>query len=156
MFTTMYHNGRRRRPTGILPLLLAALIGAPLLGGCEYVRKATYPQDFVYLEKKQIRSEMALMSMYMRQIDAILADGSAISSEQQRQLVGLVNSIDQVTNRLGAGGVQTSHLVIDDHIDEFKADVNLALRDARADPPNYYALGRLAGSCVGCHRYRRN
>ena len=156
MFTTMYHSSERRRRSLVGMRLLVALLGASLLAGCEYDRKSTYPRDFIYLDKKQVRGEMALMWKYMRQIDTILADGSTISSEQQRQLVGIINSIDEVTNRLGAGAVQTSHLVIDDHIDEFKADVNAALRDARADPPNYFALGKLAGSCAGCHRYRKN
>jgi hypothetical protein len=50
--------------------------------------------------------------------------------------------------------VQTSHLLIDEHIDDFKSDVRLALREASSDPPNYYALGRLSGSCTGCHQYR--
>lgn len=135
-------------------VLLVMVAAAILAGGCAQLRKATYPQDFVYLEPKQVRSEMALMSLYMSQIDDILADSSTISSEQQARLVRILVSIDDVTNRLGAGEAQTSHLVIDDHIDDFKADVNDALRKARADPPNYYSLGRLAGSCVACHRYR--
>ena len=50
--------------------------------------------------------------------------------------------------------MRTNHLVIDDHIDQFRSDVNDAIRDARANPPNYFALGRLSGSCVGCHKYR--
>ncbi len=136
-------------------VVLALMAAATIVAGCAEIRKATYPQDFVYLEPRQVRSQMALMSLYMSQIDEILADSSTISSEQQTRLVGILNSIDEVTNRLGAGEVQTSHLVIDDHIDDFKADVNVAMREARADPPNYYSLGKLAGSCVACHRYRR-
>ncbi len=135
----------------ILWLSLAAIIA---VGGCAQIRKATYPRDFIYLEPSEIRGQMALMALYMRQIDDILADGSAISSEQQSRLVGLLGSIDKVTNRLGAGDVQSSHLLIDERIDDFKIDVNVALRDARADPPNYFNLGKLAGSCVACHRYR--
>ena len=144
--------GRVRSWRRFVLLLVTAVI---TVGGCAQIRKATYPKDFVYLEPRQVRSQMALMSLYMGQIDEILADSSAISSDQQARLVRILSSIDEVTNRLGAGDVQTSHLVIDEHIDDFKADVNVAMRDARADPPNYYSLGKLAGSCVACHRYRR-
>ena len=136
-------------------IMLALVAGIIVVAGCAQLRKATYPQDFVYLEPRQVRSQMALMSLYMGQIDDILADSSTISSEQQTRLVRILVSIDEVTNRLGAGDIQTSHLVIDEHIDDFKADVNVAIRDARADPPNYFSLGKLAGSCVACHRHRR-
>ena len=135
--------------------LLAISIAATLLvAGCAQVRKATYPGDFVYLENKQIVSQMALMSFNMRQIEQALLDENAISSEQQAQIVMLLASIDASAEKLGAGSVRTNHLVLDDHIDDFRRDVAQAMRDASSDPPNYYALGKLAGSCVACHRYR--
>ncbi len=142
---------RVTRWRSILWLSIAVMIA---VGGCAQIRKATYPRDFIYLEPTEVRGQMALMALYMRQIDDILAEPTAISSEQQSRLVGLLGSIDKVTIRLGAGEVETSHLLIDERIDDFKADVNVALNDARADPPNYYSLGKLAGSCVACHRYR--
>ncbi|MDH3387672.1 MAG: hypothetical protein OEN02_07170 [Gammaproteobacteria bacterium] len=135
-------------------LFLFAIPGLALLNSCAQVRKVTYPSDFVYLEKKQVKSQMALLGFYMRQLDSILLDENAVSSEQQAQIVSLLNKISDSASSLGAGNVSTNHLVIDDHIDEFISDVNTALRDASADPPNYFALGRLSGSCVGCHKYR--
>lgn len=146
-------SSRRRlpmAPRGFLSALLAAI----LLTGCAEVRMATYPPDFVYLDRKQVRGQMALMSLYLREIDEILADNLAINSEQQAQIVKLLNRIDASAGLLGAGNVTTSHLLIDDHIDDFQADVRLALRDASSDPPSYYAVGRLSGSCTACHRLR--
>jgi hypothetical protein len=139
----------------MIQLLVLTLLCAGLLFGCAQIRKATYPKDFVYLEQTEISSKMALMSFYMRQIDEILLDDSAISSEQQRKIVSIVSKIDANANSLGADGVRTNHLVIDDHIDQFKTDVTVALRDASSSPPNYFALGRLSGSCLACHRYRK-
>ena len=133
---------------------LVALACFALVAGCAQVRKATYPGDFVYLHPKQVRSEMAMLALHMRQIDEILRDGKTISSEQQQNLVRILAKIDDTADRLGAGNIETSHLIIDDHIDQFKADVTIAMRDASADPPNYYTLGKLAGSCVACHQYR--
>ena len=97
---------------------------------------------------------MALMSLYMREIDEILADNLVVNSEQQARIITLLNRVDASADLLGAGKVQTSHLLIDAHIDDFKADVRQALRDASSSPPNYYALGRLSGSCTACHQYR--
>ena len=138
----------------IRPLLITLLCSV-LLSGCNQVRKVTYPKDFVYLGQTEIKSKMALMSFYLRQIDEILLDDSEISSEQQRKIVGIVSKIEANVKSLGADGVRTNHLVIDDHIDQFKAEVTVALRDASASPPSYFALGRLSGSCLACHQHRK-
>lgn len=138
-----------------IQLLVLTLLCAGLLFGCAQIRKVTYPKDFVYLEQSELSSKMALMSFYMRQIDEILLDDSVVSSEQQRKIVSIVSKIDANANSLGADGAQTNHLVIDDHMDQFKTDVTVALRDASASPPNYFALGRLSGSCLACHQYRK-
>jgi hypothetical protein len=130
------------------------LLAGVLLAGCAEWRKATYPRDFVYLDKKQVTGQMALMSMYMREIDEILEDNLAVNRHQQERIIALLNRIDTSAGMLGAGNVQTSHLLIDEHIDDFRDDVRSALRDASSDPPSYYALGRLAGSCTACHQYR--
>jgi hypothetical protein len=133
---------------------LAIILLTVLTSGCAQNHKVTYPSNFVYLDQKQIASEMELMSNYMRQIDEILFDDSTISSEQQALIANILSLIDASANSLGAGSVETNHLIIDNHIDQFKTDVNVALRNARADPPNYFPLGKLAGSCVACHQFR--
>ena len=135
--------------------LAITLLGAALVGGCAHIRKATYPDDFIYLERKEIRNEMVLLSLYLREIDDILRDDATVSSEQQARIVSVLAKIDASADKLGAGNVRTNHLLIDDNIDQFKAELNLAMGDARSDPPNYFALGRLSGSCLGCHKYRR-
>jgi hypothetical protein len=134
--------------------LFAIILLTILVSGCTQNHKVTYPDNFVYLDQKQVTSEMALLSNYMRQIDEILSDDSTISSEQQAQIANILSLIDASTDSLGAGSVKTNHLIIDDHIDQFKTDVNSALRNARSDPPNYFPLGKLAGSCVACHQFR--
>ena len=142
-------------PAGIrsLPLLLVALLCAGLVFGCAQVRKTTYPGDYLYMDQPQVQSKMAQLSLYMRQMDEVLLDYTATSSDQQQRVLGLLNNIDKVTADLG-GDITTNHPVIDEHIDQFKIAVNTAIHNARADPPNYYALGRLSGSCVGCHQNR--
>ena len=147
--TRHFLTGWRLTRLGII-----ACVTAGLLIGCAQIRKATYPDDFVYLEQKQVKSKMVLMSSYMRRIDEILAEDSTVSSAQQEQIIKILSSIDATVDSLGAGNIRTNHLLIDEHIDEFKTEVSIALRDARSDPPNYFALGRLSGGCVACHKYR--
>ena len=140
--------------TPVAGLMLLGLLCAAIVLGCAQIRKVTYPQDFVYLERSQVKSEMALMSLYLRQIDELLLDNSTISSEQQSRILNILSKIDASADKLGAGSIETSHLLIDDHIDQFKTAVNLAMNNARANPPSYFALGKLSGSCVACHQYR--
>lgn len=135
-------------------VLVITLLVCGLVAGCAQIRKATYPRDYVYLERKQVRSQMALLSMHMRHLDEILLDDSTVGSEQQERILAILNQIDQGTRKLGGANVTTNHLVIDEHLDQFRLDLNQAIDNARADPPNYFALGRLSGSCVGCHKYR--
>lgn len=137
-----------------MKLLVIALLCSGLLFSCAQIRKATYPDDYVYLEQKQITSKMALLSFYMRKIDEILLEDSTISSDQQTRIEDILVSMRETVDSLGTGNVQTSHLVIDDHIEQFQSAVNLALSNVRADPPNYFALGQLSGSCAACHQYR--
>jgi len=136
-----------------LRLVLLALLCAGVVFGCAQIRKVTYPSDYVYLEQKQLKSKMALLGFYLRQLQEIQLDDSTASGDQQQRILDLLEKIKGLTTEFG-GGVTTNHLVIDDHIDQFKIDVNNAIRNARADPPNYFALGLLTGSCVGCHKYR--
>ena len=137
-----------------MKLLVIALLCSGLLFSCAQIRKATYPDDYVYLEQKQITSKMALLSFYMRKIDEILLEDSTISSDQQTRIEDILVSMGETVDSLGTGNVQTSHLVIDDHLDQFRSDLNLALYNVRAEPPNYFALGKLSGSCAACHQYR--
>ena len=132
---------------------LIALLCAGLVFGCAQVRKATYPRDFVYLEHKQLRNKMVQFSFYLRRLDEILLDDSDARGDQQQQVIELLDKIGAFTLELGSG-VSTNHLVIDDHIDQFNIDLSNAMYNARANPPNYFAVGRLIGSCLGCHKYR--
>ena len=136
-----------------LRLVVIAVLAASVAFGCAQIRKVTYPRDYVYLERKELRSKMALLGLYIRHLDDALVDTSADSDEQQQRIVDLLDKMAALTAEFGSG-ITTNHLVIDDHIDEFKSDVNTAIYDARAEPPNYAAAGRLIGSCLGCHKFR--
>ena len=136
-----------------LRLVLMALLCVAVVFGCAQIRKVTYPDDYVYLEHKQLRSKMALLSFYMRQLDEVLQDYSIVGDDEQQRILYLLNKVNDLTAEFG-GGVTTNHLAIDDHIEQFKLNVNTAIHDASANPPNYFALGKLAGSCTSCHKYR--
>ena len=133
---------------------LTTLLVLLAMTACTQYRGESYPSDSTQPESNQVRDEMALLNTHMQQIDQVLLDGSTISSEQQEKIIALLARINEVADRLAADGTDTSHEVIVENIDRFQGDVEIAMRDASANPPNYYALGRLAGSCNACHRLR--
>ena len=48
----------------------------------------------------------------------------------------------------------TSHLLIDENLDEFLTDILKAKFLVQEEPPNYFAVGQLTGSCMACHSER--
>jgi len=136
-------------------LVAAVILSTTIVYGCAQIRKVTYPPEFIYLDQKDVTNKMVLMSIYIRQLNQILSRKDSIDSKDQARIIELLSSINSTADSLGAGSIDTNHLVIDNHIDQFKYDVNTAISAAMADPPNYFVAGQLSGSCVACHQFRK-
>jgi hypothetical protein len=130
------------------------IITFSLIVGCAQIRKVTYPSDFVYLDHNLVQTAMLRISLAMRMVDETLMRGEPLNESDQQRVKKALSTIDKVTDRLATGNLVTNHLVIDEHIDDFKREVRNAIRTANSNPPNFYAATRLSANCVGCHRYR--
>jgi hypothetical protein len=136
-----------------ISIVLIMLISS-LIAGCAQIRKVTYPSDFVYLDHNLVKTSMLRISLAMRLVDETLMYGEPLNDADQQRVRKALSTIDEVSDRLATGNLVTNHLVIDDHIDDFKREVRNAVRTANSTPPNFYAATRLSSNCVGCHRYR--
>ncbi len=126
-----------------------------LLSGCAAVRKVTYPPDFTYLEKKTVTSSMHQLAVSIEKLDNMLREmGSEVSAPERERVISQLNAMESIADDLGAGTQVTNHLLLDEHIDRFKSDVINARHAVEAEPPNFYLVGRLSGSCTGCHVLR--
>ena len=132
-----------------------AVAAAAILSGCAEVGWHTYPPSMVRLEPKQITGAMTRYSLNLWRIDEIISTSETILPYQREEIIKLLRDMEAQADRLGAGATVTNHLVIDNHIDEFKADLARARREVEKDPPNYYRAGRLYGSCQACHVMRK-
>lgn len=140
----------RTRPVAVV------LLGAALLvGSCATVRKATYPPDFVYLSPSEVRGSMNQMSSSIARLDDILGAGRRMTPGEHAEIVRILAELESVAKRLGAGGRDTNHLLIDQHIDQFQVELQQAQSAVEQTPPNYYLAGRLSGSCLACHIHQR-
>jgi len=124
------------------------------LPACSWVRKVTYPPTFTYLENSDITSSMKRMADSVNRIDSILISHEAPSARQRERIIADLNTIDSIATALGAGTQQTNHLLIDEHIDEFRLAVRRAQEDVKSTPPRYYRVGGLIGNCTSCHVWR--
>lgn len=123
--------------------------------GCSQIRKVTYPPDFVYIEKDQIRSHMANFSLDIWQINDVLSNNGVLAGNAREQIIGLLKDMEERALKLSGGsGRQTNHLLIDENIDEFKESVRAARLAVEAEPPGYYLVGQLSGKCLSCHKLR--
>jgi len=122
--------------------------------GCSWIRKVTYPPSFTYLEKSEITSSMMQMADSIGRIDSILISTETPSGKQRERIIADLKKIDSIATALGAGTQRTNHLLIDEHIDEFRLAVMRAKQDVSNNPPRYYHVGGLIGNCMSCHVLR--
>ena len=134
----------------LIPICCALVIVLPGCAETE-VRMHTYPPDMVYMGDAEVESAMLRLSKYIWSINDIFDSNEFIAGSSREQIIDLLNQMENEAAPLGAGTRQTNHLLIDEHIDEFRTDVKHALRAVEEDPPNYYLAGRLSGSCLACH-----
>jgi len=129
-------------------------ICAFLAVGCAAVRKVTYPPDFVYMDRSDVTNAMSNLSVNIWRIDDILANSETVLPYEREEIISILNDMSGIADKLGAGTVETNHPFIDQNIDAFKHDVDLALAEVKQEPPAYYRAGRLSGRCLACHRLR--
>jgi len=152
-----------RKPGRVRWLCLAAVLA--FVGGCAEIRLFTYPSEFIYLDEQGVQDIMHEMASNVRRLNTLASAGPWQPGDQSR-LSAMDAQLADIAAMLGALGVgagleiaerdrpQTNHLLIDDHVDEFLADVERARLFLQADPPDLFPAGSIAASCDGCHRFR--
>jgi len=133
------------------------------MSGCAQIRLVTYPDSFVWIDANTVRSTMHSMAASLRAIDNLITSETTVGEHKDRILIEL-NALESTAQSLaankveidenGVGHVNTNHLVIDEHLDEFTESVLLAKLQIQTTPLNYYRAGTLIGSCNACHQFR--
>jgi len=134
-------------------LLTAATVAVLALSvsGCDTIRKATYPPDYHYLEKRDVAASMWRLSGSIIRLDQMLADDVEPGPHTRESIIEELRAIEVAARAVSAEGMPTHHLQFDRQMDRFLEDVRRARMHVQHEPPNYFLAGRLAGSCSGCH-----
>lgn len=134
-------------------ILLAVVIVAGI-AGCAQIRQLTYPEDFVYLENKEVESLMQNMGDSIERLNLLVTDVSDSDADQQQKIVAELDTIERLAIRLSGGHKQTNQFFIGDHIQKFISEVGTAKMFANSDPPKYNKAREINNSCQQCHQFR--
>ncbi len=140
--------------TPIRNMALAAL--ALVAGGCfiavgdvdDVVRSVTYPPDFRYLERSEIRGAMWELAVHAR----TLHEAVHRHDEGRRAAVSsALKGMEAAADRLPSDGRPTNHPLLNLHLPRLLDEVRAARRAVEAEPPSYLAAATVAGACLPCH-----
>ncbi|MCB0421325.1 MAG: hypothetical protein KDD61_10025 [Bdellovibrionales bacterium] len=126
-----------------------------LLISCAEMRKVTYPPNFVYIEKSDVKNTMSVFAENIFEIDRVLQGAKSDKEIDRSRIIAAMDSILSAASHLDQEKTETNHRVIDHNLDIFRQSVQQARQMAQKTPPNYYLAGQLAGQCMACHKLRR-
>ena len=117
------------------------------------------PPPFDYVDGAELRSGMHQLAFELQQLDlALLSEEGAGASNNrnmatsQRDVVNRLRNMERIGGNLREGDLSSTHDFLRSDMNVFLTTVGRARREAEANPPRYYAAGRVSGACVNCHR----
>jgi len=133
-------------------LLLAVLLVSGIVG-CSQIRQLTYPEDFTYLENKQVKGLMREMGDSVARLSQLVSKSSETEIDS-KQVIASLSELESITSRIIGGHTETNQLFISEHIEQFVSDVGIAKMFVKSSPPNYSKARDISNSCYECHRSR--
>ena len=129
-------------------LLLAGIAGCTDVA--RWMRQYTYPPDFRYVERDQLRSAMWQLAYHSRELNRVM--GVTDNQPPDRAaVIAQLQAMEQAASRLDTTGSRTNHPLIDMNLAKFRRDLRFAREAVERDPPNYLLASHLSGACVYCH-----
>ncbi len=110
------------------------------------------PPPFDYADGAVLRSRMHQLAFASQRLDLALMAQDERGMATQREVISTLRDIERIASELEEGDLSTTHRFLRNDMQNFLASVGRAQRDAERNPPNFYAAGRVSGSCVNCHR----
>jgi hypothetical protein len=118
------------------------------------MRRHTYPPDFRYITRAELRSTMADLAQRVAELDGLMRAEGPIDAARRAEIARLLGELERSANALDEQGWRTNHPRIDQNLPAFVRDVRLAREGVEREPPSYYLAGSVAGACTYCHGLR--
>ena len=114
------------------------------------LRQYTYPPDFRYIERDQLRSTMWQLARQVHELDEHIR-APAEPDQHRKDILEHLTGMESAVKSLNAVGWPSNHPLIDMNLPKFERDIELARQAVERDPPNYTLTYALTGACVYCH-----
>ena len=134
-----------------LAVIILGCAGEPL----ERVRAATYPPDFHYITKQEIRTTMGALASEVYGLDSIMRQPGGPRLEDREIVIEILSRMQTLSRQLKRRE-RSNHPRIREHAPHLQRDIERALLSARREPPYYYHAGLVSGSCNYCHSPRHH
>ena len=134
-------------------LAFAGLIALQLMGCADiarWVRQYTYPPEFRYVERDEVRSTMGQLAFHSRELNQLIQSGDE-SDQRRNEILMHLRAMEEAAEKLDQSGSATNHPMIDRNLPSFRADLKFAREVIEHEPPNYPFVGPVIGACVNCH-----
>jgi hypothetical protein len=133
--------------------ILAALLALSLVGCADFarwVRQFTYPPEFRYIEREEIRAAMRQLAAHSRALNQLMRsiDGPQAN---RAEIIAHLNAMEEAALKLDQSGWPSNHPMIDMNLPSFRRDLKFAREAIERDPPNFLLAGPVTGACVYCH-----
>jgi len=106
---------------------------------------------FNYITDEQLKSAMWQLAAGVKRVQAILARPGAISQSERVEVILVLDQMLAAADELGPDGVSSNHPRITLSFGRFRETLAIARRSVSIDPPRYYLVGNLSGTCLACH-----
>jgi len=114
------------------------------------LRKHSYPPDFQYITRDQLKQTMWQLAALTHQLDEMASQPEYLPA-QRMELIQLLTQLERTADDLKHEGVPTNHPMLNANLDRFRDDIQAARQDVSREPPSYRRVTRLSGACFYCH-----
>jgi hypothetical protein len=133
---------------------MLAMAMAVQLSACSdlarWVRQYTYPPEFRYIERDEVRSTMRELAAHARRVDELMLVEDA-PQEHRGEIIEHLRAMEQATEKLDQSGWPTNHPKVEMNLPTFRRDVKFAREAVEREPPNYLLAATVTQACVLCH-----
>jgi hypothetical protein len=134
-------------------LVFVAIIAIELSGCADiarWARQYTYPPEFRYIERDEVRSTMRELALHARELHDLIQSRDELE-KRRPEIITHLRAMEQAAEKLDQSGWPTNHPLIDMNLPSFRRDISFAREAIEREPPNFLIAGSVTGACVYCH-----
>jgi hypothetical protein len=107
--------------------------------------------SFNYITDEQLGSAMWQLAAGIESLDELFTTRTPIRQDQREDVIAILDEMIMAADELGPNGIATNHERITYNLARFREMLEIARDSASMNPPRYFLVGNLSGTCLACH-----